>query len=148
MSDHGPTLGGFQAFLTGVVGIDPLYLPADSPVIGYAFDVAKLIVNRALWAAGTYTMAVYNLGASQVINFAQDQPGRTFFNDLRKRLGISAFTAGVVSSTSDNGTSESLLTPEFMRGLTMANLQQVKDPYGRQYLAFAQDYGPTVWGVI
>lgn len=148
MSGYGPpTLAGFQAFLAGVVGIDPLYLPPDSPVIGYAFHIAKTIVNHALWAAGTYTLAVYNLGASQVINFAPDQPGRTYFHELRDKLGISDWTAGVITATSDQGTSESLLTPDFMKNLTMANLQQIKDPYGRQYIAFAQDYG-TVWTLV
>lgn len=148
MSGYGPpTLAGFQAFLTGVVGIDPLYLPPNSPVIGYAFHVAKTIVNHALWVAGTYTLAVYNLGASQVINFAPDQPGRTYFDGLRTKLKISDWTAGVVSSTSDQGTGTSLLNPDFMKNLTLANLQQIKDPYGRQYLAFAQDAG-TVWVVV
>jgi hypothetical protein len=148
MSGYGPpTLAGFQAFLAGVVGIDPLYLPPDAPVVGYALHVAKTIVNDALWIAGTYTLAVYNLGASQVINFAPDQAGRTYFRDLRKELGISDWTAGVITSTSDQGTSESLLTPDFMKNLTMANLQQIKDPYGRQYIALAQDYG-TVWTVV
>lgn len=130
-----PTLTGFQTFLTGVVGINPLYLPSDAPVIGYAFQVAQTIVNRALIVAGTYTLAVYNLGASQVLNFAPDQPGRTFFEDWRKRLGISNWTSGVIASTSDNGTGVGVMNPDFMKSLTMANLQQMKDPYGRQYLA-------------
>lgn len=147
MSYDAPTLTGFQTFLTGVVGISPLYLPADSPVIGYAFHFAKTTVNRALIVAGTYTMAVYNLGASQVLNFAPDQPGRTFFADWRDKLGISDWSAGVVSSTSDNGTGTSLLNPDFMEALTMADLQQIKDPYGRAYLALAQDYG-TVWTMV
>jgi hypothetical protein len=143
-----PTLTGFQAFLSGVAGIDPLYLPPDSPVVGYAFQVAQTLVNTALWAAGTYTLAVYNLGTSQVINFAPDQTGRTFFLDLRKKLGIDRFAAGVVASTSDQSTGTSLLNPEFMKNLTLANLQQIKDPFGRQYLALAQDYGPSVWGLV
>jgi hypothetical protein len=29
----------------------------------------------------------------------------------------------------------------------MGNLQNLKTPYGRAYLAFAQDYGPSVWGI-
>jgi hypothetical protein len=144
-----PTLTGFLAFISGVMGINPLYLPTDAPVIGYAFQVALALVNQSLCCVpgNIYALAVYNLAGSQVINFAPDQPGRTYFADLRKTLGISTFTAGVVSSTSDQGTSTALLNPEFMKGLTMQNLQNMKDPYGRQYIAFAQDYGPTVWGL-
>ena len=150
----GPTLAGFQDFVYGVMKIDPLNLPTSEPVIGYAFDVAMSVVNYVLkvvrsppngqWSI--YAMAVYNLGGSNLVNYAQDQPGRTFFDDLRKSLGINKFQAGVVSSTSDTGTSVALLNPDFMREITLANLQQIKDPWGRQYLQFAQDYG-TLWGL-
>jgi hypothetical protein len=154
VTTSGPTLAGFLDFTRGVMRIDPLYLPDGSPVIGYAFDVASSVVNQALCAVRSppdqpwsiYAMAVYNLGGSNLVNYAQDQPGRTFFDDLRRGLGIAKFQAGVVSSTGDGGTSVALLNPEFMRTMTLANLQQLKDPWGRQYLMFAQDYG-TLWGI-
>jgi len=150
----GPTLAGFSDFVYGVMLIDPLYLPTNSPVITYAFDVAFSVVNQALCAVRSppgqpwsiYAMAVYNLGGSNLVNYAQDQPGWTFFSDLRMSLGIAKFQPGVVSSTGDVGTSVAILNPEFMRSMTLANLQQLKDPWGRAYLQFAQDYG-TLWGL-
>ncbi len=69
-----------------------------------------------------------------------------FFLGLRKNWNISGFVAGVVTSSSDESTSETLLNPEFMKGLTLGNLQNLKTPYGRQYLSFAMDYG-TLWGL-
>jgi hypothetical protein len=34
-----------------------------------------------------------------------------------------------------------------MQRLTLAQLQNLKTPYGREYLALAQSYGPNVWGL-
>lgn len=150
----GPTLAGFGTFITNVMQISPLNLPPDAPIITYAYDIALGITNPFLAAAGClprgqwsiYALAVYNLGGSNLINYAQDQPGYTYFADQRKALGIAGFTPGVVSSTADQGTSTSLLNPEFMKTLTLANLQALKDPWGRQYLMFSQAFGP-LWGL-
>jgi hypothetical protein len=151
-----PTLEGFQDFVTNVMGINPLYLPNNSPSIGWAFSVALMIVNPALAVVATpsmapvqtsiYEQAVYNLAGDNLINYAQDQPGRTYFADLRKAYGLNAFAAGVVTSASDSGTSDSLAVPEALQALTLSQLQNVKTPWGRQYLAYAQTYG-TMWGV-
>lgn len=140
--------------------INPLYLPTSAPIIGYAYNVALGITNPFLARAGCapggqwsiYALAVYNLGGSNIVNFAQDQPGRTYFADLRKTLditggkGFGSFAPGVVSSTADQGTATTLLNPEFMKTLTLANLQAIKDPWGRQYLQFSQAFGP-LWGI-
>lgn len=154
-----PTLSGFQTFITNMMGIDPLYLPSTEPVIPMAYQVALTIVNPSLACVPSptqpglspipsiYALAVYNLGGSNLINFAQDQPDRTYFADLRASFGSNKFAPGVTSGSSDQGSAVSLLNPEFMRGLTLANLQQLKDPYGRQYLMFAQLAGPTIWGL-
>ena len=36
---------------------------------------------------------------------------------------------------------------ESMKGLTLANLQNLKTPWGRMYLSIAQLAGPTIWGL-
>jgi hypothetical protein len=54
--------------------------------------------------------------------------------------------AGVIGSSADETTSESLVVPEAMKNLTLQNLQNLKTPYGRQYLYFAQAFG-TNWGL-
>jgi hypothetical protein len=151
----GPTLAGFSVFVYSIMQIDPLVLPTDSAIIGYAYQTALMIVDQSLQAAGCppgsqwsiYAIAVYNLGGSNIVNYAQDVAGRTYFADMRKDLGISKFQPGVVAGSSDQGTATSLLNPDFMRGLTLANLQQIKDRWGRAYLQLAQDYGPGPWGI-
>ncbi len=135
------------------MGISAVILPTNSVYIGYAYGVATQLVNQALAAVGgtIYALATYNLAGSLLLNFAQDVAGYqndpNSFTQLRKTLGIANWTPGVVASAADSSTSESILNPEFMKTLTMQNLQQLKDPYGRQYLAFAQTYGPTIWGM-
>lgn len=70
----------------------------------------------------------------------------TYFATLRRQFGIGAFRAGVISASNDESTGESVLNPEFMKTLTLGNLQNLKTPWGRQYLAFAQDFG-EIWGL-
>lgn len=143
----GPTQAGFVAFVRGQMGIGPSVLPDDSNYLVWAYDVALAIVNRALAAVPPiYMLAIYNLAGDNLINYAQDTPPSTYFADLRKTWGINSFVAGVITSSSDEGTSESLTVPDAFKNLTIADLQNLKTPYGRTYLGFAQRYG-TLWGI-
>lgn len=145
-----PSLVDYQTFLFTVVGIPSEALPSDSMWVGWTYNAALITVNKALLIAGTYTPAVYNLAASLLINYAPDQDGQEYFVGLRGNadggFNLNAFQPGVVAAASDEGTSTSLLVPDAFKNLTLSDLQRLKDPYGRQYLAYAQDYGPTVWG--
>jgi hypothetical protein len=143
------------------MGISATYLPDASPYIPVAFAVALEITNEAIALASSlmYKIAVYNLGGSNLINYAQDvtnppayYPPNTdskvgFFAYTRGQYNSTGFVAGVIQASADEGTSESLLVPDAMKNLTLMNLQQLKDPYGRRYLEIAQDYGPAVWGL-
>ena len=147
-----PTIGGFISFIQNVMGIKPQYLPPGAPVIQAAFDVAMAVVNPsfALVPVGTagdsiYSLAVYNLAGDNLINFAPDQEGFTYFQDLRTSFGCNSFRAGVVQTGGDEGTQAAIIPPEWAQMLTMADLQYIKTPYGRQYMSFAQRFG-TLWG--
>lgn len=120
----------------------------DNTVV-MTFLIARDTVNAVLNCGSPmiYTLAVYNLAADRLINFALDIPDQTFFTDLRCKLRIEDRTPGVTSSTSDQGTAASFLNPLFMETLTMQDLQTLKTPYGRQYMAFAQMYGRNIWGL-
>ena len=164
-----PTLAGFVSFVQNVMGISTTVLPADSPVIGFALSVALAIVNPQLalvycgpsiagvTPANIYTLAVYNLAGSQLLSYAQDQPDaapvkgsnppQPFFEWTRAQWNILAFISGVVDSTGDESTNVHLVVMDAAKQMTFQNLQQAKDPYGRQYLAFVQSAGPTVWGI-
>ena len=147
-----PNVTDFTTFLQAVVGISTVYLPPTDPVIGYAFGVAQSIVSTDFASTpGTlYALMTYNLGADLIINYAQDQvvggAQYTFFTDLRTRFGIAIFVPGVVASSSNEGSSQSTTNPEQMKNYTLMDLQNLKTPYGRTYLAYAGQYGP-LWGI-
>lgn len=150
-----PTEAGFLAFIRNVMRIPTGALPDNEYIIGYAYNYAIMIVNQVLQIVGSpnpayptyYAIAVYNLAGDTLVNYAPDQPGSTYFADLRAALKLDSFVAGVVSSSSDNATSQSLELPDFFKNLTLDELQLLKTPWGRRYLGLAQAYGPAGWGI-
>jgi len=144
-----PNQTDYTTFLRGHVGIGPDPLPDDSMWITTTLAIAQDVVNDQLNQVQPiiYTLAVYNYAADRLINFAIDVGGLTYFRDLRSQLGINVFAAGVVASSSDQGTSQSLEVLRSMKGLTIGQMQMMKTIYGRQYLDFAQAYGPSPWGL-
>lgn len=86
-----------------------------------------------------------NPGAATLLTGAAVE--ETFFAQLRSKLNLGIFAPGVVSNASDVSTSTGLNNPKFMEGLTLENLQLLKTPWGRAYLAIAQRLGPNVWGL-
>lgn len=155
---HGPTLAGFLVFLRQSAGFPATALPDNSPTIPIAYAVAHEIVNYQMRQVSKliYTMSVYNLGASNVVNYAQDVPGAPtlpvgderlpFFAAMRANLNLNSFVSGVISNSFDNSTGAGFVVPDQLKSLSLADLQYLKDPWGRQYLAFAQRAG-TLWGV-
>jgi len=151
-----PTLAGYTNFLYNIAGIPVLALPTASQMIPWSYSAAMMEVNPVLASicspavapvqTSAYAEAVYNLGADLLFNFTQDQPGYTYFKDARKGWGILGFTAGVVQSTSDSGTSTSLAVPEALSNLSISQLQNTKTPFGQRYLGLAQRTG-TDWGL-
>lgn len=149
-----PTVAGFVTFVRDGMGISTAVLPDNSPYINYAFNASMANVSLQLttFPAGVagfwtpYEMAVYNLGGDFLINYAPDQTGQTYFADARKAFGCLSFVAGVVASSYDEGTGETLATPDWVKTLTLSDLQRLKTPYGRTYLEIAQSLGP-LWGL-
>ena len=162
-----PTLAGFQDFINNIMGIDPLNLPPSQPVIAMAFQMAVDTVNPDLRLVGArlyqpsvvlpayslYSVAVYNLAADFLINWAPDvpkqgqDPDKGFFAQLRKRWKLDNWAAGVVATTTDASTSTALEVIDAAKNFTMSDLQNLRTPYGRTYLGIAQKYGPTIWGI-
>ena len=143
-----PTQAGFLNWVYNVMGVTPAQLPPISPAVYYAFTVAMALVNTQIQLASPimYEIAVYNLGGDNLINWAQDQPGQTFFADQRKDYNMFNFIGGTISSSSDEGTSNSIATVEALTKLTIGQLQNLKTPWGRQYLSIAMSVG-TNWGI-
>ncbi|MFV9181301.1 hypothetical protein, partial [Serratia marcescens] len=119
-------------------------VPDDSPSFSLAYGGAVEWVNSdiACVMPNLYTVAVYNLGASFLVNYGTEP----VFAEFRKIYGLNDFTAGVITGASDNATSSQRLVPDFFKNLSLADLQMLKDPYGRRYLMIAEQFG-SLWGL-
>jgi hypothetical protein len=139
-----PDLAGFILFIRTTMGISADILPDDDPSISSAFSLSMDWVNRDIACISPilYSQAVYNLSASFLINFGPE----SVFGEIRKDLGLNNFTAGVISASADETTSQTRVVSDALKNLSLADLQQIKDPYGRWYLAIAQQYG-DLWGL-
>lgn len=143
-----PTLTGFIAWARWAMGVTTVVMSDDDPGWNYAFTVSQNLVPVDLSSGlpDIYTLCVYNFGGSLLIQWQQDYPGQSFWFDARKQFNVSSFTAGVIESASDMSTSESLAVGDGLKNLTLLDLQRLKDPYGRQALAYMQTLG-TLWGL-
>ena len=140
-----PNLTDYQSFLTEQ-GFSAAVLPSSSPWIEWSFNRSMSVVIPVCdfgMMAPEYTIAVYNLATHYLVLMAQDQPGLSFFTDLRARLNTSGFIAGVVASSSDQGTSSTMMVPDPFKGFRMADLEYLKTIWGRSYLSYAQKAGPV-----
>lgn len=147
-----PTLAGYIAFLRDIVQIPVGVLPDDSPYITTSYELSVQLVYCPLQGVGNgfiYVQAVYNLATDILVNIAQDQPGQTppdFWAQVREKYNIGTFVAGVIQSSNNVDTGQSMVVPEAFKELTIANLQNLKTPWGRVYLGFVQSWGQD-WGI-
>jgi hypothetical protein len=153
VTDTHPSLPGYTQWIRDIMGVPVIVLPDNSPYIEVSYDLSIEIVNRYLFCASpvVYTQAVYNLGGDYLVQMAQDNPNlpppnNTYWSDLRDQLGINSFLPGLVEHAHDQGTSASLQLLASMENLTIADLQQLKTPWGRVYLGLAQSVG-SMWGL-
>lgn len=146
------------------MGVPTDALPDDSVFVGYAYDVAVAYVNTQLECVPgpIYMLAVYNLGGHNLVSWAPDQTGVYFpsppastggtennlgyFYYLRNAYDLTGFTPGMIESSADETTSQSMAVPEALKELTIGDLMMMKTPWGRQYLQFAQQ-ASTLWGI-
>jgi hypothetical protein len=147
-----PNITDFETFVSDVMQVPPASMPS-AWAMQWCFDNALNITLDDLQTIASqpttptiFCQAVYNLGGAFLCDFAQDDPPQTYWTDLRKNLGINSFSPGVIQSASDQGTSSSLMIPDFMKGLTLMDMQLLKTPWGRAYLMIAQAWG-SVWGI-
>jgi hypothetical protein len=146
--DATPSEAGFLDFIRNYAGISTGVLPDDSTYITFAYDVASTTVNEEIGKIPglDYALATYNLGIDVLINYALDVSGSTYFSSLRSKFDTSSFTAGVMTGAGDAGTAGSIAVSDALQQLTLSDLQNLKTPWGRAYLAIAQKYG-TPWGI-
>lgn len=155
-----PTLAGFTAWFYPITGVTTAQLPTDSPWLEYAFQVAMATVNRQLFRAlaPIYMLAVYNLSADLVFQWAPDVqpvvpyqaandqgPVLPYFAYWRQYWNLNGFVAGVINSSNDESTGQSMTVPKQYEAMTTSQLQNLKTPWGRAYIGFAQSVG-SAWG--
>ncbi|WP_291969471.1 hypothetical protein [Candidatus Symbiopectobacterium sp.] len=138
------SLSGFITFVRNDMGVTTDNVPDDSPSFTLAYGDAVEWVNQdiACVMPNLYTVAVYSLAASFLVNYGTEQ----VFSELRTKLKLNDLHVGVISSASDNSTSASRLVPDFFKDLSLADLQMLHDPWGRRYLMIAQQFG-SLWGL-
>jgi hypothetical protein len=148
-----PTLDGYILFIRNIMGVPVTELPDDSPYIQFSYDWGLNICYYLLsvvpsqpTSPSIYAVAVYNCAADGLVNIVQDIPPSTYWSDIRTKLGINAFVAGLINTTGDQGTWGGVTVPEQLKNLTFMDLQQSKTPWGRTYLAIAGGAG-THWGM-
>lgn len=142
-----PNISDYTSFLYDVVDIPPANLPPSSEIIPTSLQIAVDTVNEQLLITGVmYVLAVYNLAADRLLNYAIDIPNQTYFKQLRKTLRLNDPTFGVPAAGSDAGTAVSIFNPEVMKNLTLMDLQTLRTPYGREYMGIAQSVG-SIWGL-
>lgn len=146
--DSSPTEAGFVTFCRNVAGINTTVMPNNDPGFDYAYAFAlEWIPQQLNGVSGVlYTAAVYNWGVSLIIEFQQDQSGQTFFADLRQEFGTNNFVPGVISSTADGSTSDSLTIGTALSNMNIVDLARATDPFGRRALAIMSALGP-MWGL-
>ena len=73
--------------------------------------------------------------------------GYGFFAQARQQFNMLSLTAGVVSGATDQGTSDTLVVPDFFKNITMDDLNLLLTPWGRYYQGWCQAYGPNIVGL-
>lgn len=148
MADTTPTLDGFTTFCRTIAGITTDVMPDGDPGFDRAFSIAQGMVpcEMNLLDSTIFTDCTYCWGVSVLVQFQQDQPGETFFADMRSAYGVNNLVPGVISSTADEATSTSLTVGRSLSNLSLTDLQRIKDPFGRQAIAYLMDLG-TSWGL-
>jgi hypothetical protein len=163
-SEVDPNLDDYLTFIRLNMGIPVEALPDDSVYIPQSYWFAMTTVNPYLGIVGNaetpppqtfptyYAYAVYYLAGHLLVTIAIDNPAaappnNTYFADLRAKMNLNAFVPGVIQSSSDQGTSQSWMVPDFFKSITLGDMALLQTPWGRAYLALAQAYGPTIWGL-
>lgn len=145
-----PSVADFTAWLLSSVAVPQSVISVQGPLINDSFCQAKAQVNYLLCVSPVfYRLALYNLATDIMMNYGVDQAGETpadYFACMQRLYNLNAFSGGVVASAGDSGTSASVTVPTSLSDLTLSDLQNLKTPWGRAYLAIAQKTG-TNWGL-
>jgi hypothetical protein len=139
--------------------------PLDNQYVTASYWIAYATVNMKILQANPweYRRALYNLGMDRLVSFAMDPvplpPGYPmspvtgpdgqplpYWAGLQQQFKVNGFVPGVVIATADESTSQTLSELEAYKNMTLGDLQNLKTPWGRTYMAIAQSVG-NLWGL-
>jgi len=126
--------GGTTAAGTAVLTGDAV-TSVDITTTGAGYTAAPTVTFSAP-ASGTTATGTTTLTTAQ-----------TFFVNYRKINNLLSFQSGVVLGSGDQNTSNTLVVPELYRKLPLYAQDLLRTLWGRQYLSYAQTYGPTIVGI-
>lgn len=143
-----PNIPDFILYLRSQ-GVSDVALPDTSPFIEISFSYAVAITLPSPMSLDPtiYTLAVYNLGTHMVFVQAPDQTGSTFFADERYKLQLNNPRSGVIAQSQDVTTSAAYTVPTFNHQLTLESIYLQLTQWGRNYLMYAQKYGPNICAI-
>ncbi len=143
-----PNVADYTIWIRQIMGIGTDVLPDDALVIPFSLQMSLHWVSQDINTVDPFlfTVATYNLAGHFLVTYAPDIPPSTYFADLRSKLGMSSFVVGFANSASDEGTSGHLFIPDFFSTLTLADMALLQTPWGRRYMAIAQQIG-SLWGL-
>jgi hypothetical protein len=148
---NGTTLAGTVS-PAPTAAINATTLTTYSEFLWWAFAQAQDRVRET--CSNLYVLAVYNLGMHLLMSFAIDPQGVTPWftpqnqnGQFVRRYNLDNFTGGVIQTGADQNTSQTVAVPELLKNLSLSNLEELKTPWGRKYLGYAQNYGPYEVGM-
>ena len=152
-AEGGPTYDGFLQWVENVMQVpgeawpptDAIFQTVYCQALNLAYDGLATVPSNCTWTS-VYAQAVYNLGGAILVEYAQDNPNSTYWQDLRNKLNINSFIPGFINQAHDQVTGEGTYILKQLEYLTLWGLQLIKTPWGRAYLAFAGQWGP-IWGL-
>lgn len=145
---NAPNLTDFSAWVYAYMQIPVADLPAGSQWLGFAFNQAvALVAYFPTVAPIEYVLAVYNCAGHLLLKITPDQAGQDLFCRARAGFKMLDPQIGIIQSSSDVTTGNSFVVPDAFKNMTIGDLQFYTTPYGREYLAYAQDSGPSIWGL-
>lgn len=142
----------FQDFLTFVrndAKIPTSAISDDDPMLETCFELGQETVPMHVGLQLQpliYLVCVYSFGVSYLLHCANDEPGSTYFSNIRKELNLDTLTYGLLNQASDQGTAGGELIPNAIQRLSLADLNFLKDPFGRRAISFLMELGP-LWGL-
>lgn len=143
-----PNITDFITTMTTELGVSPSLVNENTPWANAALAFSVHWVYKGLAKADNaiYLRAVYCLALDRAILIAQDTPPDNTFSALRDKFKIYAFRPGVIAESHDESTGQSFNTPTSLNSLSIADLNNMKTPWGIEYLGYAQQASP-IWGM-